>query len=137
MGELCVKKVVALIAAILGACSAPASTPLYSIPQETIVFVDCGKWMGTAVKVGAEHYLTARHVTDSGKCSVNGVPIRNVKVNPLNDSATFDGPASPYVAGYSCKGTENWGKYLAMGYAEGRPFLDFEPMIASDIQSVE
>lgn len=120
----------AALALLWGTLAAPAtSTPRFD--ARAVVFVDCGIKSGSAVKVGKDKYITAAHVVASPlPCFVDGVRITEVKVG-VTDYATFTGPASDVKAKISCRDYVGGDEYLAIGYAFGDPFLNFEPWLAS------
>lgn len=126
-------KKIAVLLAVLG-LSASSVSPGATFNTKAVVYVDCGVSVASAVKVGEDKYITAAHVVDHLPCYVNGVKIQDVEAFPESDFATFRGPKSEIKAKTSCRKFVAGEEYLALGYANGAPWLTPEPWIASKFQ---
>ena len=117
------------LAVIWAALSAPSEIKP-PIP-DAVVPMDCLVTVASAVKIGTDLYITAAHVVAGHSCTIYGNAITDIKTAPDQDFATFRGPSSPVTAKYTCKGYKGGEEYLAIGYADGLPFLSYMPWIAS------
>lgn len=122
---------------LLLGCSAEVSQPTIG-PDErevgtgAIVQVQCLEGTGTAVHIGNGKYASARHVVSMFMCTVNGEPVKDVKLSDEDkDFGTFSGPRLPVKMKYSCSGYKAGKDYLAIGHAFGLPRLTANPWIAS------
>ena len=132
------KKIVAVLSCLLLAAPMPAIAHPYQHDEDAIVQVVCvmddGIGFGTAVKIGPDEYVTAKHVATLGKCSVDGQPVVNTYVDPKLDIATFRGPKNKHRIRVSCAGYTPGEVYIARGYAEGGPEDAELPWLATSLK---
>lgn len=109
--------------AAIGATAADEPSP-YVLDANTIAYVSCGDYMGTAVYLGAGEYLTAAHVIGhGGGCSVLGKPIRILHIDLPGDWALFHADIHPaFHAVLSCSRLVEGQVYFSSGFAEGMPW---------------
>lgn len=124
------KKFAAVAMALLLGSSAPAVEPVTPV-DDSIVFVSCGMMMGTAVKISDDEYVTAAHVVEGARCSVDGIPINDIKIDKTRDFASFKGPVSGVPAAISCDGFNPGSEYVGVGHAFGKREKTYEPVIAA------
>ena len=124
------------IAALLTAAPSIPQTPstTFRHNEAAIVRVFCqngeGAVWGTAFKITATQYITARHVTNDRTCFVAGQQVLVHTEDEQHDYASFDGPRSDAVIEPSCEGFRRGKTYASRGFARGEPFNVFSPQIA-------
>lgn len=127
------KLLVAVASLSLFGSTPAASGDNFPVNDSVIARVECGISMGTAVKIGPDKYITARHVISSGNCTVGGQPLKNVEHDGDLDFSTFTGPASDKSAVVSCRGFVAGRHYLAVGFGNAFYETMWQPWIASEI----
>lgn len=118
-------KALALVALLtLGASPPDTSLPSpYVVDASTVAYVDCGKYMGTAIHLGGGRYITAAHVADSGACKIGDKPITIESESKSGDWALISSKAElPFYVVYSCDRLVEGQSYLATGFALGNPW---------------
>ena len=78
---------------------------------------------GTAFRVGPTIMLSVNHVTAGpAKCFIGKAPIKVTYASPNADFSMLDGDNGPSLK-IDCGGFVKDRRYVAIGYARGRPFL--------------
>ena len=127
-------KWIVAIAALLTAAPIIPQTIGFQHNEAAIVRLYCqridGAAWGTAFKITATQYITAHHVVENGTCFVAGQQVLIHTLDKKHDYASFDGPRSDAVLAPSCDGFTTGNRYIARGYAGGRPYNVISPQTA-------
>lgn len=104
--------------------TAPVSLPSpYMLDAATLAYVDCDKYMGSAVHLGGGRYITAAHVASATGCKIGGKPVTIEAISISGDWAIIRSDAHlPFYAITSCGRLVEGQVYFASGYAEGNPW---------------
>lgn len=73
------------------------SPPLGNFPLGLVARIDCEAGSGTAWVIGPELMMSADHVTNSGNCSINGVPVYVVNSDKRLDYSFISAPLKSEV----------------------------------------
>ncbi len=130
------KKLLAAIMALsLGTVPTAQGAP-YKHDKASVVQVVCqvpgGTVRGSAAHLGGGLYVSVKHVTEEGDCTVNGEPIV-VENDSQRDFSMFTGPVLPGRLKKYCGGYTSGTTYAAMGYGFGWPVVMVQPWIATDV----
>ncbi len=124
------KKIAAALSAALLAGS-PVSAQAgqnWEFPDDAVIKIHCGQYVGTAFHIGGGTYVTAFHVVSHCLASVPGL-----RADVEHDFATFAGPVLPDAIRISCRRYQPGEMYVAAGYpGEGGDYLAKEPVVAVD-----
>lgn len=110
--------------------SAPVATASVKFDTAAIVQVSCpvavngipiGAATGTAFKIGRNFLVSVKHVTTFGNCSIGGLPIQAWQ-HPGKDFSLIQAQVPGPSLDIDCNGYVKGRRYLAIGYARGRPF---------------
>ena len=109
-------RVLALACASFPLVSATPDTSVIVNPELAVVKIDCGRWMGSGFRIDDHTIVSVNHVVKSGKCSIDGTPIRILYSAKKQDFATLQGNEGPSLP-VDCGGFVKGRKYIAIGYA--------------------
>lgn len=131
------KALAAAAAAVLLGSPVAAAPKAYDAPMSAVVRIHCGPAIGTATHVGDGNYISAKHVTDMGPCSVAGGVATEVVGTKGTDFSTFKGPVLPTKIEADCRGFETAKVYMAVGYAFGAMDQMAQAWLATDVPDTE
>lgn len=131
------KTLAAVMAAILVGSPVQATAVPYDAPMSAVVRIQCGSAIGTATHVGGGNYVSVKHVTSMGTCSVAGGKATDVHEAKHQDFSTFKGPVLPTKIEADCRGFEPGKVYMAVGYAFARMTQMVQPWLATSVPDSE
>lgn len=122
-----------LALALAGVPSLVTDTPdpmFVNYPE--IEFVQCLGGSGTAWRSGLGAFVSVDHVTSNVGCSIDGEPVNVTHASKTMDYSSLRTAIFGIGLKISCEGFKDGEFYLAVGYAEGRPFQRAMFVRASD-----
>ena len=109
------------------------STSDVVIDPTALVQVICVKgtdeYAGTAFRVGNGVLLSVNHVTESGRCTINGAPISKWYKSPNSDFSMLHGDSGAAIK-VDCGGFVKGHHYVAVGYGRGLQTLTEVDLVA-------
>jgi hypothetical protein len=116
----------ALLALAFASAASPVAPQAFpEIEQQIVPMVDCVTSRGSAVRIGPNLLVTARHVVKDNpeRCSINGKPFKVIYNSPTNDfSMLWTDEPGPFRE-KDCGGFVKGRTYTATGHARGLPEL--------------
>lgn len=108
-----------LAAALMGLALNSAAPPPAPI-DAAVRLIRCGESTGTAWSFAPGRYITARHVTDRGACSIDGAPAELRRSDRDLDISEVSGPDAGVYLSVRCQAFKRGRDYRATGYAYGQ-----------------
>jgi hypothetical protein len=108
-----------------------APDPMF-VNYPEIEFVDCLRGSGTAWRNGVGSFVSVNHVTSHVGCKIDGEPVKVTHASSEMDYSSLRTAIFGMGLKINCEGFKDRTVYLAIGYAEGKPFQRAMFVQASD-----
>lgn len=100
---------------------APVAT---AVPKPAAVLrVDCLIGKGSAFRIGRHTLVSVAHVTRLPGCFIDGEPVKVTYASPTQDFTVLESNTSGPSLRVDCGGFVRGRKYVARGFARGKPFV--------------